>query len=91
MKLQDFMDRAGIHHTRLAVEYIKDGVREMQLITDEYHERVYQSLQKDRRTYELPEQLTSMKAVRILDEDSGKYIKIPRIIGDISDEATLDG
>ena len=40
MTIQDFMDRAGIHHTKMAIEYIKDGIREMQLFTDEYHERV---------------------------------------------------
>ncbi len=87
MTIQDFMDRTEVNHTRMAIQYLKDGIREMQLLSDEFVQRANTDLVKDQRRYSMPDGMITMKNVRILDSDSGKYIPIPRLIGVITDEA----
>ena len=89
MYLNEFQDRVDITRTiPFLVAYIKDGLREIQLITDENVERATANLEKDRREYDIPTTCVRMRAVRVLDSDGVKYYPIPRLVGDAADEVS---
>tara|TARA_R110002020_G_scaffold152890_1_gene331900 strand:- start:7289 stop:7564 length:276 start_codon:yes stop_codon:yes gene_type:complete len=91
MKLSEFQDRIDPNRKiamQLLVAYIKDGLREIQLTTDENVERATTNLVANQREYDIPSTCIRMRSVRVLDTDGVKYYPIPRLIGDAADEVT---
>lgn len=92
MTVEEFQDRVDPRRQvalHLLIAYIKDGIREMQLITDENVERVKTNLTKDKREYDIPADCVKIRNIKIMDSEEGvnsKYYIIPRIIGDVPDE-----
>ena len=84
MTTQEMMERTGMTEPNRFVAYLKDGLREVQLITQENIVRKYTNLIKDKRRYRMPEDLIQMQKLSIKYND--KFIRISRIVGDITDE-----
>ena len=91
MKLSIFQDRVDPSRSvaiQLLIDYIEDGLREIQLITDENVARATTNLVANQREYDIPTTCVRMRSVRVLDTDGVKYYPIPRLIGDAADEVT---
>ena len=91
MKLSIFQDRVDPSRSvaiQLLIAYIEDGLREIQLITDENVARATTNLVANQREYDIPTTCVRMRSVRVLDTDGVKYYPIPRLIGDAADEVT---
>ena len=91
MKLSIFHDRVDPSRSvaiQLLIAYIEDGLREIQLITDENVARATTNLVANQREYDIPTTCVRMRSVRVLDTDGVKYYPIPRLIGDAADEVT---
>lgn len=58
---------------------IEDGMNEIQLETNENVTQYTTDLVKDQDAYNFPSNLVQVKAVKIIDEDSGYYCPIPRV------------
>ena len=91
MKLSIFQDRVDPSRAvavQLLIAYIEDGLREIQLITDENVARATTDLVANQREYDIPTTCVRMRSVIVLDTDGVKYYPIPRLIGDAADEVT---
>ena len=91
MKLSIFQDRVDPSRSvaiQLLIAYIEDGLREIQLITDENVARATTNLVANQREYDIPTTCVRMRSVRVLDTDGVKYYTITRLIGDAADEVT---
>ena len=92
MTLEEFQDRVDPRRQvaiNLLIAYIKDGLREMQLITDENVERIKTTLTAGKREYDIPADCIKIRNIKIIDSEDGvnsKYYEIPRIIGSVPDE-----
>ena len=82
MKVQEIMERLGLNQTGRAIAYIKDGLDEMNYLSETHTKTTRIDIDKDKRFYELPKE-----AVKILDirckhhnNSSDLYKSIPRSI-----------
>lgn len=92
MKLSEFQDRVDPDRKfplMLLRAYLLDGLREIQLITDENVVRAVTNLVKDQREYDIPSSCVRIRAIRVKDEENSKYYAIPRLIGAATDEVTV--
>ena len=92
MYLSQFQDRVDPERKfpmMLLRAYIMDGLREIQLITDENVARAVTDLTKDQREYDIPSSTVRIRAIRVKDSENGKYYAIPRLIGAATDEVTV--
>ena len=88
MKIKELMERVGMTETGRALAYIKDGLDEMNMISETHTKTVRMDINQDQRFYDLPND-----AVRILDirckhhnNESSRYQSIPRSIYEPSTE-----
>ena len=82
MTVKELMERCGINETGRAVAYIKDGLEELNMLT-EVHTRVERfDITKDQRFYTLPNEMVKMIDIRIKNHLNSKdeYRTIPRTI-----------
>jgi len=82
MKVKELMERIGINQTGRAVAYIKDGLEEIQMLT-EVHTRLERlDITEDKRFYKLPNEVIKMIDIRIKNHLNSKdeYRSIPRMI-----------
>lgn len=82
MKVKELMERAGTNQTGRAVAYIKDGLEEIQMLT-EVHTRVERfDITKDQRFYTFPNEMVKMIDIRMKNHLNSKdeYRSIPRMI-----------
>tara|TARA_Y100001973_G_C5193926_1_gene332878 strand:- start:2191 stop:2472 length:282 start_codon:yes stop_codon:yes gene_type:complete len=82
MTVQEIMDRLGMDSTGKAIAYIKDGLDEMNLLSETHTKTTRIDINKDQRFYNLPNE-----AVKILDirckhhnNQNSRYESIPRSI-----------
>ena len=82
MKVKELMERVGTNATGRAVAYIKDGLEEINMLT-ETHTRVETfDVTEDQRFYTLPNEMVKMIDVRVKNHLNSKdeYRSIPRLL-----------
>ena len=82
MTIKELMERCGINETGKALAYIKDGLEELNMLT-EIHTRVNRfDITKDQRFYTLPNEMIKMMDIRVKNHLNSKdeYRTIPRTI-----------
>ena len=82
MTVKDIMDRIGMVETGKAIAYIKDGLEELNMLT-EVHTRVESlDITEDQRFYTLPNEMVKMIDIRAKNHLNSKdeYRSIPRMI-----------
>tara|TARA_Y100001938_G_C7878255_1_gene323726 strand:- start:153 stop:443 length:291 start_codon:yes stop_codon:yes gene_type:complete len=86
MKVQELMERCDLTQTGRAIAYIKDGLVEMNTITETNIMTLDLDITKDQRFYDLPLNRIQILDVRCKNHLNAKdeYRSIPRAIGNIS-------
>ena len=82
MTVKELMERVGTNETGRAVAYIKDGLEEINMLT-ETHTRVESfDITEDKRFYTLPNEMVKMIDIRVKNHLNSKdeYGSIPRMI-----------
>ena len=82
MTVQELMERIGLNQTGRAVAYIKDGLEEIQMLT-EVHTRLERfDITENKRFYTLPNEMVKMIDIRVKNHLNSKdeYRSIPRMI-----------
>ena len=82
MKVKELMERVGSNETGKIVAYIKDGLEEINMLT-ETHTRVESfDITEDQRFYTLPNEMVKMIDIRVKNHLNSKdeYRSIPRMI-----------
>tara|TARA_R100001163_G_C5068358_1_gene208479 strand:- start:9368 stop:9649 length:282 start_codon:yes stop_codon:yes gene_type:complete len=82
MTVKELMERAGTNQTGRAIAYIKDGLEEMQMLT-EIHTRVQRlDINANQRFYTLPNEMIKMIDIRCKNHLNSKdeYRSIPRML-----------
>jgi hypothetical protein len=86
MKVQEIMDRVGINLTGKAIAYIKDGLREINMLHETHVETVDIDIKKDTRFYAIDKDIdiVKIKDIRVKNHLNTKdeYRSIPRAIGE---------
>ena len=82
MKIKELMERAGTNETGKAVAYIKDGLEEINMLTETHSTVETFDITKDKRFYTFPNQMVKMIDVRVKNHLNSKneYRSIPRMI-----------
>ena len=83
MKIKELMERIGINQTGRAVAYIKDGLEEINMLT-ETHTRIERfDIAANQRFYTFPNEMVKMIDIRVKNHlnSKGEYRTIPRMIG----------
>ena len=77
------MERIGIRETGKAIAYIKDGLEEINMLTEVHTNVESFDLTADKRFYELPNEMVKMIDIRAKNHLNSKdeYRSIPRMIG----------
>ena len=88
MKVQELMERAGISETGRAIAYIKDGLEEINTISETHVTTQKLDITKDQRFYELPMDVIKITDIRCKNQlnNRDEYQSIPRMIGEPATE-----
>jgi len=92
MTIKELMERLGRTDKAKLISQIKDGVEEMNLVSEINIKRVKFDLIKDQRYYIVPNDCTRIINIQAKNQDNQKdiYANIPRLMGDVF-EADADG
>ena len=82
MKVKELMERVGIAETGRAIAYIKDGLDEMNMISETHVDIERIDITTDQRYYEFPNDMIKVIDVRCKNHGNGRdeYRSIPRTI-----------
>ena len=82
MKIKELMERIGINNTGRSVAYVKDGLEEIQMLTEVHTKLERIDITKDQRFYKLPNEMVKMIDIRVKNHLNSKdeYRSIPRMI-----------
>ncbi|OUV76705.1 MAG: hypothetical protein CBC83_00085 [Flavobacteriales bacterium TMED123] len=82
MKVKELMERIGITDTGRTVAYVKDGLEEINMLTEVHTKVETFDLTKDQRFYTLPNEMVKMIDIRAKNHLNSKdeYKSIPRMI-----------
>ena len=82
MKVNELMERVGIRETGRAIAYIKDGLDEMNMISETHITTERIDITKDQRFYDLPNDAIKLIDIRCKNHDNAnnEYRSIPRSI-----------
>ena len=85
MKVQELMERVGSTQTGRIIAYIKDGMEELNTISETHIDTVTIDLTEDQRFYQFPNDMVKIIDVRMKNHLNTKdeYRSIPRLIGNI--------
>ena len=83
MTVKELMERIGINQTGRAVAYIKDGLEEINMLTETHTRLERFDITEDQRFYTLPNEMVKMIDIRVKNHlnSKGEYRTIPRMIG----------
>lgn len=92
MTLKEFMERLGRTDETKLISQIKDGIEEMNMVSEVNIKRIKIDITKDKRYYDIPGDCTRIINIQAKNQDNQKdlYSKVPRLIGDVF-EADADG
>ena len=84
MKVQEVMERAGITDTGRAIAYIKDGLEELNMISETHVTTERINIVKDQRFYDFPKDMIKVLDIRCKNQLNAddEYRSIPRMIGE---------
>lgn len=84
MKVKEFMERVGTTKTGRAIAYIKDGMEELNMISETHITEAKIDISKDKRYYEFPSDYIKITDIRVKNHLNSKdeYRSIPRMIGE---------
>ena len=84
MKVQEIMERAGVSDTGRAIAYIKDGLEELNMISETHFTTERIDITKDQRFYDFPEDMIKVLDIRCKNHFNtlDEYRSIPRMIGE---------
>ena len=84
MKVEELMERVGAEHmpTGRAIAYIKDGLEEINTISETHVDTTRMNLTKDTRFYEFPNDMIKVLEIRCKNHLNSKdeYRQIPRLL-----------
>ena len=88
MKVQELMERVGMSETGRALAYIKDGLEEINTISETHVTTERLDITKDQRFYELPMDVIKITDIRCKNQlnNRDEYQSIPRMIGEPATE-----
>ena len=84
MKVLEVMERAGITDTGRAIAYIKDGLEELNMISETHVTTERINIVKDQRFYNFPNDMIKVLDIRCKNQLNvdDEYRSIPRMIGE---------
>ena len=80
MTLKELMERAGTTNQGFAIAYLKDAMREINMMIEDNVVNSRADIAKDQRYYSFPANFISLKDVMVYDSDDAKYVKIQRVL-----------
>ena len=82
MKVKELMERVGIKKIGRAIAYIKDGLDEMNMISETHVTTQRTNITKDQRFYDIPNDTIKVIDVRCKNQNNSddEYQSIPRSI-----------
>ena len=82
MKIKELMERCGTSETGRVIAYVKDGLEEINMLTEVNTALERFDLIKDKRFYEVPNEMIKMLDIRVKSHLNSKdeYRTIPRTI-----------
>lgn len=88
MKVQELMERVGMSETGRALAYIKDGLEEINTISETHVTTERLDITEDQRFYELPMDVIKITDIRCKNQlnNRDEYQSIPRMIGEPATE-----
>ena len=84
MKVKEFMERVGTTKTGRAIAYIKDGMEELNMISETHISEAKIDIIKDKRYYAFPSDYIKITDIRVKNHLNSKdqLRSIPRMIGE---------
>ena len=84
MTVKEFMERVGTTKTGRAIAYIKDGMEELNMISETHIAEAKIDIVKDQRYYTFPSDYIKITDIRVKNHlnSSDEYRGIPRMIGE---------
>ena len=84
MKVLEVMERAGVTDTGRALAYIKDGLEELNMISETHVTTERINIVKDQRFYNFPNDMIKILDIRCKNQFNAddEYRSIPRMIGE---------
>ena len=82
MKVQELMERVGINQTGRAIAWIKDGLREINLIHETHIRDENIDITENQRNYTIPNEMVKVLDIRVKNHlnSNDEYRSIPRLI-----------
>tara|TARA_A100001201_G_C4076589_1_gene197529 strand:+ start:372 stop:644 length:273 start_codon:yes stop_codon:yes gene_type:complete len=80
MKFQEFMERVGTTNEGYTKAYLKDAMREINMMIEDNVVSSKADITKDQRFYSFPDDFISLKNVMVYDSANAKYEKIQRTL-----------
>ena len=80
MTLKELMERAGTTNQGYSIAYLKDAMREVNMMIEDNVVSSKADVIKDQRFYSFPTNFISLKNVMIYDGDETEYVKIARVL-----------
>ena len=82
MKVQELMERAGMNETGRAIAWIKDALREINMIHETNIKNENLDITENQRNYTLPNEAVKLLDIRVKNHMNSKdeYRSIPRLI-----------
>jgi len=80
MTLKELMERAGTTNQGYSIAYLKDAMREVNMMIEDNVVSSKADVIKDQRFYSFPANFISLKNVMIYDADETEYVKIARVL-----------
>lgn len=82
MTVKELMERVGINNTGRAVAYIKDGLDEINILTEVHTKVDIMDIVENQRFYTLPNEMVKMIDITVKNHLNSKdeYRSIPRMI-----------
>jgi|TARA_B100001540_G_scaffold212651_1_gene187490 hypothetical protein len=80
MTLKELMERAGTTNQGYAIAYLKDSMREINMMIEDNVVASKANIVKDQRYYSFPDNFISLKDVMVYDTDETEYVKIDRVL-----------
>ena len=82
MKIKELMERVGMNETGRAVAYIKDCLREMNMLSETHVTTERIDITENQRFYEFPNDMIKVLEVRVKNHLNSKdeYRQIPRLL-----------
>ena len=82
MKIKELMERIGVNNTGRVVAYIKDGLEEINMLTETHTEIERIDIAANQRFYTPPNEMVKMIDIRVKNHlnSKGEYRTIPRTI-----------